>query len=207
MGHKQKSFFKTNWTHKFSHGGTLRNKRAGRGFRPLSKNDPLHLVFKAHRAVLCEGSLRGYRSRRICISVMKRYAKRFFVKIEQYSVQGDHIHILLRCSIRSNYQSFFRVVAGQIAQVLITEGLTKHVLKPKETSVQVQVTDTPNQAPKASLKLWVHRPFSRIVKSWFGLKIVRNYIRLNELEITGRKTYSPLRLKGLSSSEWSLLWI
>ena len=99
------------------------------------------------------------------------------------------------------------MAAGQISQVLQKEGLIKVVLRMGKNIGESRVTDTPSAAPGAPLKLWVYRPFSRIVKSWKGLKIVRNYIRINELEVTGRKTYSPLRLKGISSVEWSLLWI
>lgn len=121
-------------------------------------------------------------------------------------MQADHIQILIRCSQRSNYQSFFRVAAGQIAQVFLKEGLLKIALKKPRLSSLNKVTDTPNGLGEP-LKFWAYRPFSRIVKSWKGLKIVRNYNQLNELEITGRKTYNPLRLRGISSSDWSLLWI
>jgi putative transposase len=112
MGHRQQqqSLFKTNWSHRFSHGGVLRQKKLGRGQRPLSCKEPLHLVFKVDRLRLRHRSLRSNQSFSLILHIIKRYSLRFQVKIEQLSVQGDHIHILLRAPRRSRYHFFFRVV-------------------------------------------------------------------------------------------------
>ncbi|PWU16665.1 MAG: hypothetical protein C5B49_10255 [Bdellovibrio sp.] len=52
----------------------------------------------------------------LILKLTRQYASRFFVKIEQISVQGDHIPCLIRCSKGSMLQNFFRVLAGQISQ-------------------------------------------------------------------------------------------
>jgi REP element-mobilizing transposase RayT len=102
---------------------------AGRGQRPLSTKEPLHVVFKVNRSVLRHKTLRTPMGRALIHNIVYKYGKKFFVKIEQISVQGDHCHLLLRAKRRSKFHDFFRVVAGQIAQRLQLEGL----LNPKVT--------------------------------------------------------------------------
>ena len=187
MGHaRQSSFFKSS-RFQFQHGGELRRKRAGRGKRPLSTKDSLHVVFKINREAHRPG-LRHYKSYALSTRVIDRYAKTFYIKIIQLSIQGNHIHILIRANKRSLFHHFFRVVAGQIAQ-----GLGQ------------RVTDTPGERQKGQ-KFWIYRPFSRVVKSWTAEKTVRNYIRLNEKEACGEIPYSKSRLKGLMPEQIRELW-
>ena len=92
MGHaRQSSFFKSN-KFQYQHGGELRRKRAGRGKRPLSTKDSLHVVLKMNREAHRPG-LRPYKSYALSMQVIDRYAKRFFIKIIQISIQGNHVHI------------------------------------------------------------------------------------------------------------------
>jgi putative transposase len=220
IGHQQKqqSLFQTNWSHLFSHGGVLRKKKLGRGQRPLSCKEPLHLVFKVDRLRLRSRSLRSSQGFLLILQIIKKYSLRFQVKIEQLSVQGDHIHILLRAPRRSRYHFFFRVVAGQIAQRFEREGLLIGGLK----SAEKQMTDTPakpqgspkntggrpQQAPihGSGTGLWKYRPFTRVVRGWRAYRIVRDYIQLNEKEICGKIPYQKARLRGLSNQDWLKLW-
>ena len=92
MGHaRQNSFFKSGRS-RFQHGGELRRKRSGRGKRPLSTKDSLHVVFKMNREAYRPG-LRHHKSYMLSRAVIDRYAKRFFIKVIQLSIQGNHIHI------------------------------------------------------------------------------------------------------------------
>ena len=187
MGHaRQSSFFKSSQS-RFQHGGELRRKRAGRGKRPLSTKDSLHVVFKMNRTVYKRG-LRHPKSFALSKRVIDRYAKRFFIKIIQLSIQGNHIHILIRAHRRSLFHHFFRVVAGQIAQGL-----------------GPSVTDTPKERQKRE-KFWEFRPFSRVVRGWTAEKTVRNYLQLNEKEARGEIPYSKSRLKGLTPEQIRELW-
>ena len=195
-GGKQGSFFKTNWKHHLSHGGTLRNKRAGRVQRPLSTKESLHVVFKLNSIRLRHRSLRATRCFALSNQIIKKYAMHFGVKIEQLSIQSDHIHALIRTTSRSQFHHFFRVVAGQIAQRFQSEGLLS----------LAGVTDTPKNSHQSPGSLWKYRPFSRVIKGWKAYKIVRNYIQLNEKEVRGEFRYQKQRLRGLSSSDWRLLW-
>ena len=194
--HKQLSLIPSVGKFQYNHGGVLRQKRRGRKQRPLSSKDAVHLVFKARREVLKESSFRGRKSFSLCHQILKKYARRFFVKIEQLSIQGDHIHLLIRCSRRSQFHAFFRVSAGQIAQVFQKQNLL---------SVGASVTDTP-RSPAPLGRLWKYRPFTRVVKSFTALKIVRDYIQLNEQEALGKIRYTKNQLKGLSSVDWQILW-
>lgn len=176
-----------------SHGGSLRQRRKGRKFRPLSKLEPLHLVLKARRQHLKENSFRGPRSYRLIQRIVQRYAKRFHIRVDQLSVQGDHLHLLIRCSRRFFFQAFFRVLAGQIAQRFQKEGLLRFM------------TDTPTSSSRRA-RLWKFRPFSRVIRGYRSYKIVRDYIHLNEQEARGVIRYNTRRLIGLSAGDWSLLW-
>jgi putative transposase len=188
---KQMSFFKTDWRHSLSHGGILRKSRKGRRQRPLSCSEPLHVVFKAARENLPRKSFRNPFNMTLIKSIVQLYSKKFAIKIEQISIQHDHIHILIRTSRRSHFHHFFRVMAGQIAQKLQISNLSK-------------VTDTSRRAtPKDEKKnkLWKFRPFSRVVRGWKAYQIAQKYILLNEKEALGKITYRKNRLGGLSASE------
>ena len=215
---QQNLFGKTHWQHRFSYGGTLRQCQAGRGARTLSCREPLHLVLKAKREKILPG-FRTYKRFALIHFILRQYAAHFFVKIEKISIQGDHIHLLIRTTRRSNYQNFFRVFAGQIAQRFEKEGLLtiakQPVPRPTTNRAPAEVTGTPGSGGikerqgtrTPSLKgLWRHRPFSRVVRGWRAYKIVRDYIQLNEQEALGQIPYRKKRLKGLSNSEWQILW-
>ncbi len=131
---------------------------------------------------MIRGGFRAPRRFKLIHELTTRYSKRFFVKIEQLSIQGDHIHFVLRISRRSSFQNFLRVLAGQISQR--------------------QVTDTPLKKGK----LWQHRPFTRVVQGLKAYLTVRNYVQLNEQEAVGIIPYRKERLRGLSAEEMEWLW-
>lgn len=202
MGHTQQlNFSKIHWQFRYNHGGILRNKRRGRKARPLSTKAPIHLVFKTDIRSLRRG-LRSPLGFYLINHIIKTYARRFFVKVEQVSVNRDHLHLLVRFSRRSLGQHFLRVVSGQIAQQFQKNGF----LNVKK------VTDTPASSSKSTdivvktAKLWKYRPFTRVIQGWKPYLIVRNYIQLNIKEASGAIKYKSQRLKGLSLSEWEVLW-
>ncbi|MGZ5278854.1 MAG: hypothetical protein ACXWC9_02865, partial [Pseudobdellovibrionaceae bacterium] len=106
----QLSFQKSNWRHQHSHDGSLRQKRLGRGVRPLSTKEPIHLVLKANRELI-KGGFRLSRRFALIHHLIERYKTMFFVKVEQVSIQGDHNHLLIRTTRRLHYHYFFRVLA------------------------------------------------------------------------------------------------
>ena len=199
---KQGTLFGSSGVFNLSHGGELRKKKNGRGQRPLSSKEPLHVVFKVVPFQLRLKSLRAPRSFKLILEIVEKYARHFTVKIEQRSVQKDHIHLLIRTSRRKHYHHFFRVVAGQIAQRFEKAGL----LTGAQVVEGITANGNPNQKVTDTPKLWKYRPFSRVVRGWKSYKTVRNYIQLNEKEATGAIKYQKGRLSGLSTSDWQILW-
>ena len=171
--------------------------------RPISSRDPIHLVFKANRENV-PGGLRAPRRYRLIYLLCDRYARRFFIKIESVSVQGDHLHFIVRTSRRSTLQNFLRVFSGQVSQQLANNGLTR----------SGDVTDTPaiaspGRGSKSLVvnerqKFWKYRPFTRVVKSYQAHRIVQNYVRLNELEAQSKIPYRKTRLRGVRQEEWEM---
>jgi len=206
MGHqkqnhnqKQFDFNKTNWQFRYNHGGTLRNKRRGRTARPLSTKAPIHLVFKTNMKSLRRG-LRSPLGFKIVNQTIQKYARRFFIKVEQVSINHDHIHLLVRFPKRSHGQAFLRTVAGQIAQLFQKNGF---LIPSCVTDTRKKANNKPGNRPS---KVWKYRPFTRVIQGWKPYQIVRNYIQLNIKEAAGVIQYKSQRLKGLSSIEWQILW-
>lgn len=196
---KQQSLETINWKHRYSYGGVLRQKRKGRQARPLSTKTTVHLVLKANKEIV-RGGFRTHRRFQLIHFILRKYAKHFWIKMDQLSIQSDHIHILIRAPRRGKYIDFFRVIAGQIAQRFEEEGLlslsvTRH-----------NVTDTPENVVTKK-KLWKYRPFSRVVVGGFrALKMIWDYVQLNEKEALGKISYRKERLRGLSLADWQILW-
>lgn len=201
---RQLSFHSGHWKYRFSHGGSLRQSRTGRKARPLSTKQSLHLVLKANRACI-RGGFRTPRRFALIHHILQRYQARFFIRVEQVSIQGDHLHLLIRTARRSNYQNFFRVLAGQIAQRFEKDGLLSAAAVTGTLGLTKKAGTLEIRRPKLK-KLWKYRPFSRVIKGWRAYQIVRNYIQLNEKEALGTLAYRKQRLRGLSSADWALLW-
>ncbi len=173
------------------------------------------MVLKVNRDRLRHRTLRSRQGFALLQQIVKKYSRHFGVKVEQLSIQGDHCHLLIRAPRRARYQHFFRVVAGQVAQRFQREGLLlgrriEHSAKkvtgtPAGGRASCVVTDTPKNQQKGT-RLWKHRPFTRVVRGFRAYRIVRNYIQLNEQEARGKIRYQKKRLRGLSSSDWKILW-
>lgn len=186
----QKSFGQLQKKNKLIHGGQHRKKRSGRGSRPLSVKQSHHIVFKVQKENLINKSFRHPKNFVYVQQLLNRFAKKFGIKIEQISYQHNHIHLLARSSRRTNFHNFFRVFSGQIAQNL-------------------KVTDTPTRQGSICgkvLRLWESRPFTRIVVGLKNFAITKNYIQLNEKEVTGCISYQKERLRGLLEKDWKILW-
>lgn len=220
-------FEKQSTFRQFNHGGILRNQRAGRGRRPLSTKESLHVVFKVDKSKLISRSLRSTKSFNLVQQIIKKYAKRFFVQLEQVSVQNDHCHLLVRTKRRSLFHYFFRVVAGQIAQIFEKEGMLvgvtdtqkdrqirkqprlKNAMRTEIASVSEVTKDNSSSATKkenCGTKLWLYRPFSRVIRGYKAYLIVRDYIQLNEKEVLRHIKYNSERLRGLLRKDLERLW-
>lgn len=187
---------------RLSYGGQLRNKRDGRSQRPLSVGSPIHLVFKANRDCI-PGGFRTPRRFQLLHAMLQQYAIRFSVKVEQVSIQGDHLHLVVRAPVRNRFQNFLRVFAGQVAQRFESEGLSRKMNR-------AVVTDTPRGVVVSGngplRRLWMLRPFTRLVCGRRAYRTVQDYVQLNEKEALGDIPYRKSRLSGLLPEERKRLW-
>lgn len=87
-------------------GELLKGKRKGR--RPLCTKRPIHLVLRAkqHRLKANEATVR---------LEIARAGKRWGIRIYQWAIVSDHIHLLIRVSTRSAYKFFVQRVSGVVA--------------------------------------------------------------------------------------------
>jgi len=157
---QQKNFFESlglNSSSSTAHGGEInRGKRKVR--RPFDTKKPLHLVMGSSKA---RGSLNLLRvEHRLTLEkILRKQSKKFGVKIERYANVGNHLHFLLRCSNRKNFQAFLKSIAAMIARA---------------------VTKARRGRPFG--KFWDALAYTRIVISKKALAIARKYIEANHIE-------------------------
>ncbi|MBN1113804.1 MAG: transposase, partial [Oligoflexia bacterium] len=110
--------------------------------------------------------------------IINRHAKLFDIRLYDFSINSNHIHLLLKLQYRDAYSKFIRSVSGRIARIAL-------------------------DAEKGSAKLteqikkfWDTRPFSRIV-SW-GRDYLNTFYYLfeNSLEAGGFIKYRDRKNKG-----------
>lgn len=175
------------------HGGKLRQRRRGRGARPLSSKLSLYLVLKVNPVT--DGrrrSLRMPKNSAILHETLNWEAKKYGVKIEQKAVCNDHVHLMLRIGTRTLYKAFIRSLTGQIAK--------------KIKALERAVTDGPEHLePKKTF--WMYRPFTRVIRGLKAYKTLQGYIRLNEQEALGQIPYQKDRLKNLEDRYGLLVWV
>ncbi|MFN7823955.1 MAG: hypothetical protein ACK5P6_01190 [Pseudobdellovibrionaceae bacterium] len=152
-------------------GGRFRNQRKGRGERPITTDHYLHCIFKAEVQGLPQESLRRNPVGDLLRFQLWKYALKFYIQIDEHSVQNTHVHLLLKCNVEENMIAFLRVFPGQVAQSLTRSGFV--------------VTDTPKKGKKKKLRLWIQRPYTRWVVTENDYIAVKRYIQKNEMEALG----------------------
>ena len=134
--------------------------------RPIASKLPLHLVLRANQS-----SFRLPATYKIVNQTVREIAKKHGVRIYKYSNNGNHLHVLLKLSRIHRWSPFIRELTSQIVQKLCELGVTFKVEK-----------------------LWMGRPFTRIVRGWKkAFKTVKEYLYLNELEAEGRISRNEIR--------------
>lgn len=106
------------------------------------------------------------------------------MKLIEYSNNFNHLHLLVKFPSRAIYLRFIRSLTGSIAMA------ATGAKKLKALALLV--------GKKGS---WDYRPFSRVVKSYRGYKIAKDYVVLNQLEAAGVLPKREGRLKDVDESE------
>lgn len=149
-------------------GAFLQGKR--RSKRPLNIKTPLHLVL---RSELASGDRNLTKHRNHIEKTIKKASRRFKIKVYEIGLVHNHIHLCVRGYQRRDIQNFFRVVAGHIAQNI----LSLHPLNLKEKRFGYRCS--------SRNKFWQSRIYSRIVSWGQDFLNVRNYVIRNALEGLG----------------------
>jgi putative transposase len=162
------------------HGGSLAIRKR-RSRRALSIKCSHHVTLKSHHAV---GGRCLLRHRKIIISTMKKASWLFKVRVYEYAVASNHLHLLVKGPDRESIQNFFRVFAGHTAQRI----LKLHPLL--GGAPQPLIGCKKNQR-----KFWGYLIYSRVVTWGREYSAVRRYIERNTLEALQLIAYRPRTVK------------
>jgi REP element-mobilizing transposase RayT len=145
-----------------SYGGELRKKRKGRGTRPLSTKETMHLVLRSSQARGDWSFKRKENVLKINVIITK-FSKKHFVRIISIANVGNHLHLHIQLTKRVTYRRFIRAITSAIA-VAITGG---------------------SRWQKIKIKFWDYRPFTRVIRGFRALLTLQDYITINQLEGLG----------------------
>ncbi len=146
-------------------GSLLVGKR--KSVRPMSSKHALHLILKSSRAKGSHSFLNHQKQIRFQLD---KQAKKFGVRIYEYSNVGSHLHFLIRIHSRREYKKFIRAISSLIQGI---------------------VTKTLGASQKSKEIFWDFRPFSRIVSWGRDFRIANEYVIKNTLEVLGLVPYAP----------------
>lgn len=150
-------------------GGALNYRKMKRPFR---RNKATHLIFRS-RLLSGSRSLLKANRRQWVKDLFQEKAKKYHSKIYQFSVNSNHLHLLIAFTDEISQANFLRDVSGTLA------------LKIKKTF----------RIP-AHIKVWDARPFSRIVNAK-AFPVISRYIERNTKEASGLWGYKERPLSYL----------
>ena len=155
---------------KSDYGGRLLNTRKGRSCpRPVAVKNSMHLVLRSSKAVE-QWSFKKKGNEAKVVHLIKKFSKKYGVKIHSFANVGNHLHFHLKLSSRYTYAPFIRALTASIAMAVT--GMSRwNKLNSRELSNK--------------FKFWDYRPFSRIIETFREFLSLSYYIRINELEGIG----------------------
>jgi REP element-mobilizing transposase RayT len=144
-----------------AYGSSLMTKRKGRkGPRPLAVKSTMHLVLHSTHA---KGKWRFQATRDKWKPIVRKFAKKYGVRIFSEADPGNHIHLHFQLANRHTYRAFIRAVTAAIAMAITGVSRWK----------------------KIDFKFWDRRPFTRVVIGRRGYLNASDYVRVNQLESQG----------------------
>lgn len=151
---KQLNLFQTP---SLEHGGDIR-KGNRKTARVIDTKRAIHLVMRSTRAKN-NWSMLLPRNRKQVQALLHRASQRFHVKVYQFANSGNHLHILVKCQKRRDFQNFLRFLAGGIA---------------------FAVTNAKKGCPVGGF--WDALAYSRVVDWGRPFEIVKTYLTKNWVE-------------------------
>ena len=131
--------------------------------RPLSTRKPIHVTLRSSKAVGSR-SLRRYQAQ--IHLIMGLQSSRWGVRVYRSSINGNHIHLVMRGKTRLGIQNFFRTFAGLTARL---------------------VADAKKGKPFG--KFWDKTIWTRVAEWGQAFKALGNYVVRNVLESTSIIAY------------------
>ena len=164
-------------------GGALLRKAKNRHDRPISSQDPMHLVLRSTKA---KGRFSfGHAKNFVKVdAIVRSHCLRYGVKLKQFSNNYNHLHLLVKFPSRQTYLRFIRSLTGHLA--LAVTGASK--MKSLKSIFDGK-------------SFWDFRPFSRVVRSRRGYAVARDYVVLNQLEALGILPKRSERLRAVTPGE------
>lgn len=101
--------------------------------------------------------------------VIRKFAKKFQVKIYAHSFNGNHVHLIIRLYHRDSYSKFIRAISSRISSIA------------------------------GFKKAFTLRPYTRFIKWGRDLKRALSYIDINRLQADGLSKDIARLLSGLLS--------
>lgn len=175
---KQQNLFKTTGNRKFFGGSLLIGRR--KGARPISQGQALHLVLKSQWATATD-KFTTRTNRPAIEEIINSAAKRYGIRIYQYAICGNHIHLMIRSKRRWLYRAFIAVVTGLVAQQVMQRQSFKVFMNTKRKEFAGEGVP----AQEKGQAFWQHRPFSRIVNWGRDYRNCLRYLTKNTLEALG----------------------
>ena len=136
--------------------------------RPVTTKRPMHITMRSSEA---RGKLSFRHARNLAFirNLLPHVARKWGIKIYQLSINGNHLHFLLKASHRKGFQNFMRVVSAQIATF---------------------VTGAKKGKPFGK-RFWDLPAFSRVVEWGKAFGAAKRYVIQNVLETLGVIDYRP----------------
>jgi len=193
MGRLKQLSFIPKSRHQREHGGSLAvGKR--RSARPLNLKLSHHITLNSSHAL---GARSLFRHKKIILGLIRKNSQRFHVKVYEYALQGNHLHLLVKAQSRESLQNFFRVIAGHVAQRILEEcplsGLDERGGAP--------ACEKKEGCKKNQRRFWSFLLYSRAVSWGREFQSVKAYIQKNTLELLRLVAYTPRSTgKSLNSS-------
>lgn len=187
--------------------------------RPLSSKDSIHFVLRSNWA-RGKDSFLAPRNCKIINNIITRFAKKFGVRIYERSINGNHIHLLLKITNRPLYRAFIKAVSGKIAShvmgeqsFLLFREARDHLYENRiyedhiygnrinrdHNSEQTSERGDGATAAQKTQSFWEFRPFSRIVSWGRDFKTCVNYLKQNVLEALG---FVPYKIRKNNYAKW-----
>jgi REP element-mobilizing transposase RayT len=168
-------------THPSAYGGILRRRSKGRGKRTLSLRYCMHLVLRSSVARGSWSFVRGA-NRTMINGILAKHARASGLEILGTGNAGNHLHLRVKFSNKTQYFHFIRAVAGEIA---------------------LKIKKIPNPQAVFSRSFWDQRPFSSIVSGNRYVTRLKEYIKINELEGRGHtRAFARLVVQKWREQNW-----